>query len=273
MKITHLGNMPFKNNKNLPKLIYKYRIWGDESHKTILTKRIVFFAPPSSFEDKNDCKLHKRYDLMTKSDIYNKYLNFSKKNHEHWNNQQHSLFAKKWTERSPLTNLEYVSKLQTEHFKDFDSKFGILCLTTNPNNLKMWNKYSQNGKGFCVGFDPEILFELTGGGRPVDYPKTLPIIHHDDNYLIERIKQVYSKEKKWSFEEEYRTHKTFFNVASKKDRQVKVPPEAYKVIIFGWSTPDKSKAEIKKTCNENGLNVVFKVCSLKMNEIEIITCG
>ncbi len=154
MEITHLGNIPFKYNKNLPDLIYKYRIWGDENHNTILTKRIVFFAPPSSFEDKKDCKLQKRYDLMTENDIYLKYLNESKKNNEHSNRQQHRLFARQWTKRSPLKDMDHVRKLQEDHFKDFDSKFGILCLTANPNNLKMWNKYSQKGKGFCVGFDP-----------------------------------------------------------------------------------------------------------------------
>ena len=62
-----------------PIILYKYRVWSDKIQKSILSDRIAFMAPPSSFEDKKDCKLQIRYDLMTRLDIYKKYLELSKK--------------------------------------------------------------------------------------------------------------------------------------------------------------------------------------------------
>ncbi|MFA7302036.1 MAG: DUF2971 domain-containing protein [Candidatus Shapirobacteria bacterium] len=269
MDIKHIGAMPFRNNPHLPDVIYKYRIWDDERQKTILSERVVFMASPSSFEDNNDCRLQKRYDLMTEKEINTKYLLVSKKIHHKWNLQQHHNFAKVWTKKSPLKNKIYIKQLQERHFTEFNESFGVLCLTANPNNLDMWNKYSKKGSGFCVGFAPEILFELTGGGGSVDYLDELPVIYHDDDYLVEHFKQIFSKEQKWSYEEEYRTFKTWPNPVSDYERKIKIPVKAYKEVIFGWLTPSYIKEEIKKVCIYQGLEIEMKFCEL-LNDIIII---
>ena len=268
----YLGNMSFEEMEDLPKTIYKYRSWDDKFHKTILTDRVVFMAPPTSFEDKKDCKLLKRYDLMTESDIFNKYLAVSKEEHVKWNSKQHQQFAKEWTKKSPLKNTEYVKENQKQYFNEFDSRMGILSLTANPLNIEMWYRYANNGGGFCVGFNPIVLFKLFGGGMQVQYYDDLPIIYYNDDYHVEHFKQVFSKEKKWNFEEEYRTTKFYRKSASDEERKIVVAVEAFKEIIFGWNISKRYKAEIKKVCNKQGMNIEYKSAILDNNKIIINTC-
>lgn len=240
-----------------PDIIYKYRKWNDEYQKTILTERTVFLAPPTSFEDKKDCKLLKRYDLMRSKDIYNKYLEYSKRDNPLRTRQQHQAHAREEAKQSLMRNPKYVKHIQEEHFREFDKRFGVLSLTANPMNIKMWEKYSDDGKGFCVGFYPEIMFPHLGGGGKVLYYDKLPNILHDDDFHTEHFKQVFSKEDIWTFEEEYRTHRFYENPPSQFERCVILPSNAYKEIIFGWQTPPEFIEEIKSTCSIQNLNVVF----------------
>jgi len=266
---TQNNKIIIQNKPYYPDNVYKYRIWNDVFHKSILSERKVYLARPTSFEDKKDCKLFVRYDLMTKLDIYKKYQDLSKKDNPHWSKEEHKKHALKWTTKSPLKDKMNVKKQQEEHFQEFDERFGVLSLTANKSNLAMWNKYSNNGIGFCVGFDSEILFERLGGGGEVMYYSKLPDIYHNDCFNIEHAKQVFSKEEKWSFEEEYRTHKFYENPASVLDRQIVLPPEAFREIIFGWNTTEQDKNDIIQTCKLQGLKVVFKKCSLQNSEVII----
>jgi len=263
--------MSFKDNLDLPKVIYKYRKWDDVYQKTILTERVVFMAPPSSFEDKNDCKLLKRYDLMSEQDMYNKYLELSKRDHPTWNLQKHRSFAREWTKKSPLKDNNYIKQMQEEYFLEFDNRFGVLSLTANPTNFQMWTKFSDEGRGFCVGFDPTIMFNFLGGGGSVQYYDELPQILYNDIYHVEHFKQVFSKEKKWEFEEEYRTHKFYPQRASLRDRQIKIPSEAYKELYFGWNISEETKNEIIKVCREQNLELTFKDVIMKNENLEIKT--
>jgi hypothetical protein len=43
-----------------PETVYKYREAEKEWHRSILSEREVYFAPPGSFEDKLDCKIPTR---------------------------------------------------------------------------------------------------------------------------------------------------------------------------------------------------------------------
>lgn len=265
--------MSFDEMTDLPNTLYKYRIWEDQYQQTILTERIVYMAAPTSFEDQKDCKLFKRYDLMSETDIYQKYLNTSKEVNLNWSRQQHRAFAREWTKKSPMRNKEYLKAMQEEHFIEYDKRFGVLSLTANNSNIEMWNKYSNNGVGFCVGFHPKILFNYLGGGGSVQYYDELPDINHDDEYIVERIKQVFSKERKWEFEQEYRTHKFYQNPASISDRQIRIPADAYKEIIFGWLMNDSIKNEIIKTCNGQNMKIDFKESQLVKGHVEIIPVG
>lgn len=47
---------------DLPEVVYKYRCWNDESHKTIISKCQVFMSPQIGFEDPVDFKYY--FDMI-----------------------------------------------------------------------------------------------------------------------------------------------------------------------------------------------------------------
>ena len=241
INIRKIGEYPI-DKIDLPNIIYKYRSWEDEYHKTIITDRIVYFAPPSSFPDEHDCKNPIKWDLLTKKDIFFHYYNYIRAKKPNRPKYLYREFAKIWSKKSPLNDKDYLIRKQKEDFRDFDQRIGILSLTADPYNEEMWKVYSDNYKGFCIGFDTVALFKHVGGGAEVQYVKDLPIIlprpYH--SFETQHFLQVFYKELKWFSEKEYRTH--YFsrtgNPLTSNERKKVIPPEAFKEIILGKNMPN-----------------------------------
>ncbi len=251
-------------SKIFPKIVYKYRVWDTEEHKTILTDRLVWFAAPSSFPDPLDCKNPIRYDLLSKKQVYEIYLLSSKENNVNYSRQQHRKDARDWAKKNLLKNKEHLNKIEIESSNDFNSRVGILSLTANPANKYMWEKYSQNHSGFVVGFNPLIAFKYFGGGRKVEYVDKLPIIYpRPINEFMKQIElQVYYKLNKWYSEEEYRVQKFDFINPFDEYRKVNLPPEAYSEIIFGAKINPVAKNEIISTVKEIMPHIKLKQAQL-----------
>ena len=224
----------------LPSTIYKYRTWTNPYHLRILSDKEIFMASPRSFNDPLDCKIPVRVDLLTDKEIFEKYLYQSKKDHKDWNRSQHRTFAQEWTRKSPMKDPEFVKKWQTDYFEDFFDHFGVISLTANPNNDSMWESYSDNHQGFCVGFNTIRLFQHLGGGGDVNYYDELPIIYPTPKYTYEQqhILLVFSKLRKWDYEEEYRAHKFYPYVPTDNQRRIQLPSACYEKLIFGKNMPE-----------------------------------
>lgn len=61
----------------LQPVVFKYRSWNNDFHKTILTNQTVYYARPSEFEDNKDCMIRKQYERITDQDLYRRYLDSS----------------------------------------------------------------------------------------------------------------------------------------------------------------------------------------------------
>jgi hypothetical protein len=231
---------------DLPKLLFKYRDWNDEWHKTILTGREVFMASPSSFEDEKDCRIPIRYDLLTYHDIFYKHFFLSLKESPQYNIPFHIKEADRLANNSPFKNEYHIKNFQNKFFNDFFERFGVLSLTADSDNNDMWVKYSNDYSGFCVGFNTIQMFSNLGGGGNVEYYDTLPIVFPTPkhSFEVQHRYQIYSKERKWEFEKEYRTHLFRPYPLSIEERQIKLPPEAYNCIILGKRMDDKTKEEL-----------------------------
>jgi hypothetical protein len=250
MKIESIKNATFNEMKGeYPEVLYKYRKWKDINHKKVITQRELFYSAPSWFEDPLDCKSIVRYDLLTQSEKIKWVEHKIRKSEPGKPNHYYRQKALHQFKSSPLANPESIKRLQQQTFDDYDVRIGILSLTQNPSNDKMWEKYSDNGNGFCVGFKSEILFTKLGGGGKVEYVKELPrvmpepIHSHDQQAIF----QIYYKEDKWNFEDEYRTHTFRWKPMTNEERIIIVPPEAYSVIILGNKMPQKEKNQLKES--------------------------
>lgn len=233
-----------------PKVLYKYRNWNNDNHKRFITENEVYMAPPSSFEDELDCKIPIRYDKLTEKQAFLFALNLSKRINPSFNRQRHRVESRKWAkEKIYLKNYnEYTSF----YFQEYDKRLGVLSLTEHKCLDEMWLKYSDNHSGFCIGYNTDVLFNFLGGGGIVHYREEIPVILPEPFMDIEDIRylQVYYKEKKWDFEKEYRTQKFWINGASQRDRQIRLPKEAFHHVIIGRNISPKDKEELIESVRE-----------------------
>lgn len=229
---------------DLPKILYKYRDWNDDFHKTILTEQEIYFAKPSSFEDSLDCKIPIRYDLLTDDEIYQKYFAFSVQENPQFTAQQHHEHAKMMQSKGLMRDIDRIRVYQEQDIIDNDKRYGIFSMTAINNNLSMWEKYAACHKGFCVGFKTiplfEYLMQLGCGGGEVNYFPEIPIIGALEPVDVQGFKQLKFKLDKWEFENEYRLF--HLNI---HDRIFKIPINIFSEIILGANMSEESKKEIR----------------------------
>jgi hypothetical protein len=243
------------NHIDIPSIVYKYRCWNDAhpKHKTILTEQEVYFSSPKDFDDPMDCKNLTRYDLLTKSDIFEKYLLDSRGRNKEFTPDQHEAFARFYADRSPLQDKIFVRRKMENDFEVLCSRLGILSLTERLDLPEMWDKYAEGSTGICVGFDARKVFEFFGGGGRVNYYEKLPVIFPRPKHSFEEqlTLQVYSKEVKWDFEREYRTLKLFPKIATIGDRIIKLPPKSIIEVVVGAFMSTTAIGELRQLIAES----------------------
>lgn len=261
MRLQSIKSASFEEMKReYPDILYKYRTWTDKYHKTVLTQKQLYYSPPSEFEDPKDCKPIVRYDLLSTKERM-KWMEYKLKQQNPGRTRQfYRSEARKLFKTAPIADNNQIKQLQKDTFEEHNIRMGVLSLTGNPNNDKMWNKYADDMKGYCIGFDPFILFKQLGGGGMVNYSPELPIVYPEPkhSHTEQMFYQVFCKEDKWSFEEEYRTHTFRSSPMSDNDRIIKVPANAFKTLILGKNMSEEHKAEIVRNLH------------LDIKEIEII---
>lgn len=257
LQIRHLDST---DEIELPEIVYKYRDWGNEYHKSIITDSKLYFASPRDFEDPKDCSYLVDHSLLTDEDIYNKYYQMSLQEFPYRLKEGHKIFAQAWFDRGLMRNVEHIQSIN-EHFQNiFFDCFGVLSLTENYRNPRMWRKYANERKGFCIGYDTRsfVRSNLNLGGGNITYYDKLPKVHPKEQDVSSYMTQIYSKEKKWDFEQEFRLHRRWKTPVSSDDRLIGVPVEFIREIIFGSEIPESHKNEIKKLAKATFPNVRFK---------------
>lgn len=232
-----------------PAILYKYRDWNNSFHKKVLLNNSLYLASPKTFEDIFDCNVPEKFP--TKGELYDFFLAKSKKDNPYGKRQEDRRFARYWSVYSPLANPSQLKKMIENFNQEFNDRFGVLSLTANCHNDDMWKKYSNEHKGVCIGFDTKLLFECIGGGGEVQYVDSLPTIDFvNDDFRTKHIKNIFCKEKKWEFEQEYRLHKMWKENITDNERNIKLSNECIVEILLGKSMSEEDKDEVKKIAKE-----------------------
>ncbi|MEY8758990.1 DUF2971 domain-containing protein [Chryseobacterium tongliaoense] len=236
-----------------PEVLYKYRDWENPYNRRFIENKEIYLSSPDQFEDKLDCKIPIRYDLMSEKQAYQFYERLVNESEPNLSRRQ-----KRDKIRALVKAKEYKSKkINAEHekkyFQEYFKRIGILCLTAENKLERMWQKYANNHTGFCIGYNSRILFESLGGGGKVEYVESLPIIMPDPimDRETQRYKQIYHKLKEWEFEKEYRTQKFWFDGVSLDKRQIEIPTKAFHHVILGKNITDNNKLEIANAVKNN----------------------
>lgn len=196
--------------KTPPEYLYMYRPFNKYS-KEILSRRELYFPAPDDFNDPFDCKA-----LSLKSATKKDLRIFCKKVYDDRYKHYFPLQYKK-----ELDNLlQRIDKLGTpDEFKgnmdamirgnsDRQHGLGVLCLSEEIADIRMWSYYADKHKGFSLVFNRPLLerfaWSWNGYCKPIDYNRSYPSIKEYnknaksiDNILLLRKADFWKHEKEW----------------------------------------------------------------------------
>lgn len=268
---------------DLPEILYKYRDWKNPIHKLTITHGEFYLAPPKSFPDKYDCNIPLDFGSLTDKQIQRRYFELSHIENPGYNRKKHREFARSWTRKRLLRDEARCRQIEAEFFDKFNDQTGVLSLTANNSNSKLWEKYAADNTGFCIGFESQIVLdnlEAFGSCGPVEYKKDFPSI---SPFITDRndktwITQVYTKLLKWEYEEEYRVFKMRSHILSEGERKIRIPLESITSIILGAHITELNKNGIIEVLNNGNYpnatlyqatidQDIIRVSIIKMDEI------
>ncbi len=255
---------------NIPDILYKYRVWDDYYDKRILTDNEIYFASAEQFNDPFDSTLPYKFreEDLTPENIYTKLHEIGKMRFPEISEEelQHQCYERQMS--GAFDNGKYWKDDYEEYKKEMYTKFGVMSLTSKNYNLLMWSHYSDSHKGFCVGLDKIILFEVTGGMiGPVNYCNEFPSVGLFDNNSHGLTRIFLTKFLDWKYEEEYRITKIG---ASRKI--FNIPSQAVKEIILGYKMKDNYKDEIIQLAKEKfpNANIFESLMNPEKFELDMI---
>ncbi|MGM0582937.1 MAG: DUF2971 domain-containing protein [Bacteroidota bacterium] len=248
-----------------PKVLYKYRSYDNEFGKRNLTHNELFFAKPNDFNDPFDCKITVSYDEL--KDTY-KLFEYASQIVVRQQKETNVKLGKKKQIKEVYRIAELIHndiegfQKRNDHFimDKINTHIGIISFSMVFDNVLMWSHYADFHKGYCIGYNTEVLKDelgATNGGKVKysnDYPSIDPSKEID---LLTSWIQVNYKAECWSYEEEFRITKLFKN--KNLSRVVKLTNAAFEEIILGTHISKSNKDEIMKLAKEKDIQKIYQM--------------
>ena len=190
---------------NIPQPLYKYRVWEEpckekQFQRRLLTDRELYLASADQFNDPFVAAIPFKYkdEDLTPDNVFLKLLKTGK---QRWPGiLEKDLHRRAFQEQmsGKFESGQYWKESYQEFKEDNAKNFGILSLTSKKDHLLMWSHYADSHKGFCVGFDKYVLYELTGGTLAVvQYEKELPKVGIFDDDAGKLLRLLITKSVDW----------------------------------------------------------------------------
>ena len=231
-----------KLNPETPKVLYKYRNWCNEHHRKILFDFEIFLSSASKFNDPYEGNIPFEYDPteLTRENIFLKLYSIAKHDHPDLEESQIHSIVYDAQQKDLINDPSHIEKVRDEVKSRIENEFGILSLTKNPNNFLMWSHYANSHKGFCVGFNSQILFDtIECAIGPVTYSNKIPKFGLFEPIDVFTVKLLGTKGTFWKYEEEYRIIKQFA-----ANQALQIPAEGIEEIILGCNMNQEERWEI-----------------------------
>lgn len=150
----------------------------------------------------------------------------------------------------------YQQELDKIYLRDGDLFFGIFSTSKIWNNIQMWAHYSAKHTGFCVGFNRDLLHDFIPqcNSASVNYLRKYPLIDPFDDFIQKTFLKSHSKEKNWSYENEYRFYmNTYPEKLSRAKRKVILPQECFNAVMLGLYFPKDQIQIIRRLTEKIGI--------------------
>lgn len=122
---------------------------------------------------------------------------------------------------------------------------GVVSLSASPLQPVMWSHYSNNHKGFCVGFSSHGILADCADARvqlcPIHYLEDRPDFSDHDFPALEFMKMhLTTKSSGWSYEQEFR----LINFFAGENRILRISSDTVMEVYLGYRMPDPVRKEI-----------------------------
>lgn len=264
------GYESYLRKKGVPRHLSKFRRWhcGHKSctltnecrtckwDRLIITDQKIWFAAPATFNDPFDCKLPKRFDLMSKHDQLSFVEGLANEFDAGLTEEEQHLEAKRLVRTSGVFSDDPVIRgaAMKEYWQLISKSYGVLSLAGELESILLWSHYADSHRGYCIEVDAHSLYkELLDQHRADDqfvdvyrvaYQEELPMISPSndiDESFDRHMKLLTTKSSVWEYEKEYR-----FVCSVREDRERAISKGAIKRVILGCQMSVQHRQEI---CN------------------------
>jgi hypothetical protein len=238
------------------RVVYKYRSWNNDCHRRILSDNEIYLPSPKDFNDPFDCAIIPNYDLLDTVDKKDKFIDqfiaAIKATNSIFEADTYTKVLKGRFESNPSKTIEELKALYRKHQ---NLAYGIFSLSCNWNSVLMWSHYSDNHKGFCIGFDLEELKKLNEFqmGGDIEYSNEFPQIDPLNHEIEVIFKEINTKASPWSYEEEYR----LFSIIGRgaKERKFRIPDSCLREVTLGLRFPEEDIKKVKELIGQRAIKI------------------
>ncbi len=236
--LTYNNNVNDLLDTEWPPFLYKFRNWGDNYHKKILTNNEIYFAEPNEFKDNKDCRLPMNFDVPLE-DAYNYALGLLD------DKDCKDIDMIKAQTKDLLHNKQRQKEFEEIFYTEYCSHVGLCSFCYVNDNLEVWETYAKEN-GFCVVFNSEELRKnrFAQGGY-VKYETELPFIKCTDEIIRKEIITAFTKLKTYEFEHEYRLFKSH-----DQEREFHFSENCLDHIILSPDIDSMAEMEIREVMSE-----------------------
>jgi hypothetical protein len=255
----------------MPKVLYKYRNSENEWNLKTLFDFEIYLASTSQFNDPYEGSIPFRYEPtdLTPENIFLKLRELAKKDYPDWKEDEIHKYCFESHQKNLFQDEAHIERENQKNRIEINKMFGILSLTIHPLNYLMWSHYANSHKGFCLGFDTKILYDIVGTIGPVTYLDELPRLRLFGDAMDFHKKQLATKSTVWRYEGEFRLVK----IRGSRET-IRYPMEMLKQIYLGCKMVPEMKSRIIEFVISHEINCEIFDLSLddkifKLNSLQI----
>jgi len=246
-------------NRERPEIVYKYRRFDDPDHLRILSDGEIYFLAPSRLNDPMDCRnpfrfwnasieKNREFLLLSYADLPEFNINTQE---QVYADIEYRLSTKPLTREAQIAEEIYAVQSRAE-------AWGLFCASCDIENVKrgfdidvMWDRYSDNGSGFCAGIRVAQLFASADGDPDgffsgfINYgelPILTPYLSDGSVRIIsdqDVLDMVLNKTLPWADENEWRWIRRN-NIENSGAGSIILQPTAIECIYLGRNVSDEN---------------------------------